>query len=216
MFGQYFLLQYLPATPLPVGSSLRQDNQVARIDRPIVDQSCFQHVVVSRADNVVRLYVNGEEIGEVPTTSRVDVRNDGALTIGTSTCFSAGESPFEGLMDELRVYERALRRDEVALLYTRPDRILNERPRLFLGESIDVELNSPCGMSFQWSPTEGVSDPASPNPTITPTTAGTQTYTVRIEDSESFCTAVDSISLQVIDPDNLDCSQIFLPKAFTP
>ena len=53
-------------------------------------------------------------------------------------------------------------------------------------------------------------------PTITPAVAGTQAYTVRIQDAESTCIAQDSIVLQVVDPDELDCSQIFLPEAFTP
>jgi len=58
--------------------------------------------------------------------------------------------------------------------------------------------------------------PTDAEPMITPVDAGRQSYLVRITDMESNCTAIDSLVLQVIDPDALDCGQVFLPKAFTP
>ena len=213
-------LQFLSVRYVPLSRTLsvilQQNNQIARIDRPVRNGDCWQHIVVLRVGNRVRLYLNAEEIGEVGTTSRVDVSNDGELLIGSTNCRGNQEVPFDGLIDEVRVYNRALSINEVEGLYLAPDRILNDTRRLFLGESIDIDLNSNCGIIYEWSPAAGVSDITAAEPTITPVAAGRQSYAVRIQDAESTCTATDSIVIQVIDPDALDCSEVFLPSAFTP
>ena len=41
-------------------------------------------------------------------------------------------------------------------------------------------------------------------------------FRVRIEDNVSSCVARDSLVLQVIDPEELNCTTLFVPKAFTP
>ncbi|WP_115460942.1 lectin-like domain-containing protein [Winogradskyella aurantiaca] len=48
------------------------------------------------------------------------------------------------------------------------------------GETVIVDASIPSGVNYSWSPTEGISDPNSPNPFFTPST--TTTYTVTIED----------------------------------
>ena len=212
---QFFTIRYAPLTRT-LAVTLRQNNQQAQILYPITNDFCWQHVVVARQENGVRLFVNTEEVAEARTSSPVDISNEGGLTVGTANCLNPGESSFEGLIDELRIYNRALREAEVATLYLNPDRILNDTRRVFLGEVVPINLNSTCGVDFQWTPTEGVDDPNAQNPEITPREAGNQTYTVAIQDAESNCVALDSIPFQVIDPAELDCSQIFLPKAFTP
>ena len=212
---QFFAVTYSPPTAT-LSVIFRQNNQVAEVTRPIVNDFCWQHVVVTRAGTDIRLYLNAEEVGETTTTSRVDVTNAGQLRIGAANCSGPGESGFRGLLDEVRIYNRALNVLEVAGLYFSPDRILNTNNRIFLGESLPISLNSNCGINFSWSPADGVESPTDMEPTITPTVAGTQAYTVSIQDAESGCTAQDSIVLQVVDPDELDCSQIFLPEAFTP
>ncbi|OAV44094.1 LamG-like jellyroll fold domain-containing protein [Lewinella sp. 4G2] len=215
MDGKFFTLRYAPLTRL-ISLTLRQDNQEARIDHQITNENCWQHVVITRELNSVKLFINTEEVGEARTASRVDIENTGELTIGSTNCRNNGEVPFEGLIDELRVYGRALSTNEVAGLYLAPDRIQNDTRRIFLGEEVPIDLNSPCGVLFNWTPTEGVDNPAIAEPTITPVQAGTQSFTVSIEDAESGCVARDSIVLQVIDPELLDCSEVFFPTAFTP
>ncbi|TXF90108.1 hypothetical protein FUA23_07660 [Neolewinella aurantiaca] len=212
---QYFSVRYLPSNRT-VSVTLRQNNQEARIDYPIRNGNCWQHVVVLREGNRVRLYINGEEVGETSTSSRVDITNDGELLIGSTQCRINGEVPFDGLIDEVRIYVSALKLSDVRRLYLAPDQILNETTRLFLGESAEIELNSNCGITYEWTPTDGVVSSTDAEPTITPASAGRQVYTVRITDAESNCVATDSIAFQVIDPSTLDCAKVYLPKAFTP
>lgn len=214
---QYFTIRYAPLTRT-VSVTLRQNNQQARVDYRITNASCWQNIVVVRDANRVRLYLNGEEVGQSGTGSRVDIENDGELTFGSTNCRLNGETAFDGLIDEIRIYNRALRESEVRAIYEFPDRIRTTTRRLFLGESVPVALNSNCGVAFAWSGGQAgdIDSPAAQNPVIMPSTAGRQVYQVRIEDLESNCVAIDSIAFQVIDPNTLDCSKIFLPKAFTP
>ena len=213
--NQYFFVRYAPTTR-SVSVTLRQGNQEANLTYRIENSSCWQHLTVVRDELRVRLYINGEEVGETGTSSRVDVENNGDLLIGSVTCRSSAERAFAGLIDEVRIYDRALRDSEVAGLYLAPDRIVNTNRRLFLGESIDIELNSRCGTAYSWLPIDGVAFSNQPEPTITPVAAGQLTYTVTIDDAETGCVASDEITLQVIDPTTLDCNEVFLPKAFTP
>ncbi|SER08598.1 LamG-like jellyroll fold domain-containing protein [Neolewinella agarilytica] len=211
----FFTVRYAPVTQT-VSVTLQQNNQVARVDHRINNSDCWQNIVITRDENSLKLYLNGDEVGETRTSSRVDIENDGELLIGSTECRGNGETAFDGLIDEVRIYNRALRLSEVRSLYLSPDRILTTTRRLFLEEEVPIELNSDCGVAFAWSPTAGVDNPSAQNPTIKPVAAGRQAYQVSIQDAESNCIARDSIVFQVIDPATLDCSQIFLPKAFTP
>lgn len=212
---QYIHVRYAPITQT-VSVTLRELNEEARIDHRIDNGDCWQHLTVLRDENRVRLYLNGEEVGEAGTSSRVNVDNNGEIFIGSSSCLGNAETAFDGLIDEVRIYNRSLRDSEVRGLYEFPDRILTTTRRVFLGEEVPIDLNSNCGVGFTWTPAAGVDDPSADEPTITPVAAGRQSYTVQISDLESTCIARDSIVLQVIDPTTLDCSEIFLPKAFTP
>lgn len=214
-FEQFFYIRYAPASRT-LSAYLRQGNQEVRINHRIENSSCWQNVVLVRENRRVRLFVNTALVGDQGTTSRVDIFNSGELTIGSANCLLGNETSFQGLIDDLRIYNRALNFADVESLYTFPDRILNPDQRLFLGETLEISLNSNCGVAFQWLPTNGVSDVNVAEPDITPTIAGDQSYLIQISDAESGCVALDSIQLQVIDPSTLDCATVFLPKAFTP
>jgi len=212
---RFFAVRYAPVSRT-VSVSLRQNNQLAQINYTIRNGDCWQHLTIARNDNRLRLYLNAEEVGEISTTSRVDIENTGDLLIGSTECRTPGEISFDGLIDDVRIYRRALLPSEVRTLYLAPDRIFVTTNRLFLGESLPVDLNSNCGVTYAWSPAGDLDDPTIQNPTITPATAGRKSYEVLVTDMESSCIARDSLIVQVIDPSTLDCNQIFLPKAFTP
>ncbi|MBB4079457.1 gliding motility-associated-like protein [Lewinella aquimaris] len=212
---QYFFLRYAPAMRT-LEATLRQGNEAASLTHVITNTSCWQHVVLVRENTRLRLYLNGDEVADVLTSNRINIDNAGDLLIGNAACPEAGSSPFAGLIDEIRIYGRALPPAEVRELYVFPDRILTPPTLLFLSESIDISLNSNCGTAFSWTPQAGVDAPTDAEPTITPVAAGRRVFRVRITDDVSSCVATDSIALQVIDPNSLDCNQLFLPKAFTP
>lgn len=181
--------------------------------------SCWYHVVVVRKGGETILYVNGKEAGRVvsPGSQRVNLSNAEPLQVGRSACVLTED--FQGFMDEIRLYSRALKREEVEALYIRPDQILTglsadgtKDTIIFVGNSIQVALTNTCATNFQWSPTTGVDDPTSPTPILSPD--DTITYLLQFEDE--YCLVTDSIHVDVIDPTAVRCTDVFLPNAFTP
>ncbi len=70
-----------------------------------------------------------------------------------------------------------------------------------------------CATNFTWTPGATVSNVSIPNPILTPTE--TTRYSVTVLDKYG-CSSADTLLVTVIDPADLDCRSIFLPKAFTP
>ena len=178
--------------------------------------ACWVHVVVVRRAERVQMFVNGVPTPPQLTSSRIDLTNDGNLILGSSNCLRTNELPFDGLIDEVRLYNLALDDKEVLDLFFAPDQIVTPDTLLFLGSSVDIRLNSPCATSFNWTPSADVFNPSDPEPTITPANTGNQTFYLEMRDNVSTCTAVDSIRINVIDPNDLDCNAVYLPGAFTP
>ena len=211
----YLLIAYQPATRT-VTARLEAGGNTIVLRESLANQACWQHVALVRDLTAVRLYFNGRRVAEGNTPDRADVDNTGDLLIGASDCPATDGTSFRGLIDELRVYGRPLDDAEVAALYLFPDRVLTPPTQLFLGESVAVDLNSNCGTGFSWTPTTGVVAINQAEPTITPTEAGRRVYRVSISEDQTDCIALDSLVLTVIDPDDLDCTELFLPGAFTP
>ncbi|HMQ49241.1 MAG TPA: gliding motility-associated C-terminal domain-containing protein [Saprospiraceae bacterium] len=216
--GNEFYVRYFPESRTIEVTFLETFNQFATAFHIIDNTDCWQHITIIRESTQVRLYVNGEQEDVKGTANRINVFNDGDFTIGNSDCRSSQESAFNGLIDELRVYNRALDAREVRELYDAPDKIEKQSPivNVFLGNSIDMNITHTCATAFSWSPVNGVSDASSATPTITPAVKGEQPYTLSFIDPIGACVAEDVIILNVIDPDDLDCNAIFLPRAFTP
>jgi hypothetical protein len=75
--------------------------------------SHWSHLVVTRGARVTRFYVNGTA---TPNSSEVEPRLPTAFRIGAANC----ESPtrfFQGAIDDVRIYDRALAPEEVKQLY---------------------------------------------------------------------------------------------------
>ncbi len=211
-----FYVRYVPLTrTLNVFLGENQSKSVSFVEK-LDANSCWHQVTIVRQSTRVRLYINGRLRQELFTNSRINLLNDGPLIIGGSDCLGANETRFSGLIDELRIYFRALDELESRDLYNAPDMIINRDTLIYLGGSVQISLSNTCANSFSWSPAEGIDFPNNANPLITPTKPGVQTYTIRLADNVSTCVASDTIRINVVDPANLDCNTVFLPKAFTP
>ncbi|MEZ4985284.1 MAG: LamG-like jellyroll fold domain-containing protein [Saprospiraceae bacterium] len=210
-----FFVRYVPNSRT-LNTVLAQDeDKDVNLLHVVNNQQCWQHVAVVRDDTRVFVYINGELQSSLGTASRINLEAEGPLYIGGSECIGGIETPFSGMIDEVRVYNRALDDDEVAELYQAPDAILNPDEVVFLGSSVQIELSGTCGTSFNWVPGTDVASPTDAEPVITPSTPGIYTYYLQINDPSTTCTALDSLRLTVVDPNTLPC-QAALPKAFTP
>lgn len=79
----------------------------------------WTHVAATYDGSVMRLFVNGVARGSVPKTGSLDADESAAVWIGANPNESYG--PFRGLIDDVRVYGRALTEDDVAALVDERD-----------------------------------------------------------------------------------------------
>lgn len=209
-----FSIRYL-ANSRTVTATLSENSvKKVTVSGKINDDYCWQHVVLVRNARRVTLYINGVFQDDAETATIMDIGNNSPLLIAKSPCQGGQEIGFQGYIDELRLFGRALSGAEVSRLYVRPDQILTSDTLVYLGDSVAIKTSGTCATNFSWSPTAGIDNPSEIAPVIVPTEAGLHTYTLTIDDGS--CVATDAIQITVVDPDSLDCSQAFLPNAFTP
>lgn len=208
-----FAIRYASGTN-KIEAQLSQDaSRKTTVEGELPFEACWFHIVFIRRGNRSQLFIDGELVDERPAESRVNVDNNAVLNIANGECVGITDNRFAGLIDELKVYDRALRIEEVDILNVQPDRIQNDNAIIFLGSSVDVNLGNTCADRFLWTPSIGLNDQRIPEPIITPTQEGVFTYQVSLTDE--FCTSTDTFQITVIDPENLPC-EAQLPSAFTP
>lgn len=173
---------------------------------------CYHHIAFVRRDRELFIYYDGVQISKSPSSAFVSIENNGILTLGGSPCQANGQVPFNGVLDELRLYNRALTSLEIVELNSPIDEITSPDTVLFTGTSFMVRLPVTCASSIQWSPSTGVSDVNIAEPILGPMT--TTSYNVEMD--YGFCLATDQIHIQVADSSDLDCDKVFFPSAFSP
>ncbi len=182
------------------------------ITHPIDLNACWQHIVLVKNEKVLTLYLNGRRIVEEENSQVISVANKGTLSLSNSPCIGINQERFEGAIDDLRFYNRALSFQESLELYTRPDEIITQDTTILLGAGVEIRLSESCAQSYQWFPTNGVSNSNAPDATLSPQV----TTAYQLNFNLLGCTVYDTIQVTVVDPSNVDCNEIFLPKAFTP
>ena len=82
----------------------------------VLDVDVWYHVVgvYSLADGYIRTYIDGELDRELETTEALGA-SPGSFMIGCEP-FSSGQYNFNGVMDDIRVYNKALSEDEARYL----------------------------------------------------------------------------------------------------
>ena len=182
--------------------------------------SCWQWVVIIREGLTTFLYINGELKDQKSADSRVNIFNENVLTVGKASC-GLFDVNFKGVLDDLRFYNRALERSEIAELNYYPDRIANASfsgdTLIFKGSSVPVRLTDACIEDYNWTPAEQVCDGCTAVTEAEPDLFPQETTTFLVSMTDTLgCEAFDTLRVTVIDPDTLDCTVAFLPKAFTP
>lgn len=78
----------------------------------------WKHIVLVRNGIRAYTYVNGILVREGQRCSGVDISNNAVLSFSNSPCIlEGGATRFKGVLDELRVYDRALTETEIYDLY---------------------------------------------------------------------------------------------------
>jgi gliding motility-associated-like protein len=215
-----FSIRYIPNTK-SISVLVSEDETLnANFDVDLDQTNCWHHVCLVRDGTELLLYLDGVLKEKILKPSRIDLTNDNIdLVLGLSTC-TVTASNFEGVIDEFRLYDRALVEAQVEELYVFPDKIGNgfvdlsvgKDTILYLGNSIETFVTFSCANSVLWEPPFGVANVNDPSTILTPTES--ITYTLNFFDNYG-CIASDTFRVNVIDPETLDCVS-FLPNAFTP
>jgi len=182
---------------------------------PLPEDQCWYHIAVERRDRELRVYINGERVKRLTSTSRFNISNNFNLEIARAACPTTS-SNFQGFIDELNIFSGSLTLEEVEELYTAPDRIAEVAfPVVDAGEEVTLTVERTCANSFEWTPTESIV--AGLN-TFSPTVAPSEStvYNVEMGYPSSGCRSRDSVLIQVFNSTDFDCTQLFLPTAFTP
>lgn len=194
-----------------ITSALRQnDTLLVNVTADLDPNTCWQYITLVRSNTLYSIYVNGKLADSKSSAARIDLTANAVFKVAEPICTI--DKAYKGSIDEIRLYSRALNKDDIAALNLQPDRILTGDTIVYLGNSLQVLTSPTCSNNFMWSPANGVSDITAANPVITPTV----TTTYQIGFKYQACTATDTIRIKVIDPDTLDCNLIFIPNAFTP
>ncbi len=209
-----FWIRYSQKTNTISSSISENDTLIATVQAKLPANKCWYYITVVRSNTRYSLYVDGVLRDTKTSKARVNLTSTSPLKIAEPVC--PADQSFHGTLDELRFYSKALTADEINRHNLRPDEILNGDTLIYLGNSFQITTAQSCAQQFLWQPATGVSDPTSPNPVITPTAPTTYLLTSVYTDATGGCTSIDTLSVHVIDPDTLDCDQIFIPNAFTP
>lgn len=211
-----FAIRYTPQSRILTVELSENPSKQTILETTLGTTKCWNHVAIVRSGSVSSLYINGVLEVTENVVSRIDLTNNASLGIGEGPCVGITDNRFKGVIDELRVYNRALDDDEVLGLFEpiAPNNIVTSDTTIFIGNDIQIVSSSSCTDFYSWTPNLEMDDPSIPDPLISPTDS--RVYTLSFTSNELGCTSQDSIRVTVLDPDNLDCTQIFLPKAFTP
>jgi gliding motility-associated-like protein len=206
-----FWVRYAAKTHRLTSGISENDTLLVTVTAELDEAPCWQYITLTRSNTRYSLYVNGTLRDSKTSSARIDLNTTAILKIGEPVC--ALDQTFRGAFDELRFHSKALSEDEIQRYNRRADQILNSDTLVYLGNSFQAFTTDFCVRDFTWSPAASVSDPTSGSPILTPTAP--TLFTVQFEYEEN-CLAYDTLFVNVIDPDTLDCNQIFIPNAFTP
>ena len=87
---------------------------------PDLKETVWLHFALVREGIYARTFINGQLQKEGRRCSGVDLTNEAVLSFGNSPCIQQSRVVrFKGVLDELRIYDRALSDKEIADLYAR-------------------------------------------------------------------------------------------------
>jgi PKD repeat protein len=186
------------------------------VDSDSVDDGQWHHLVLKQDDTNVYLYVDNNLLGSTEYSLSGTVDPDINLSIGGFPITSCSpDDNFEGLIDEVRIYNRSLSTTEIQQLYTISAPTPNVAPTASITASsttgtspLTVTLDSSGSTdsdgsiaSYSWSTSDGQTATGS-TASLQFTTAGSHTVTLTVTDDDS-ATGTATETITVTEPANL-------------
>lgn len=176
------------------------------VTAPLPSTDAWSLVVATYDGAWMRLYVNGTEVGKVAATGAIPTTTDD-LFIGASSATAPESEHFAGLIDDLRIYSRALTAMEINALIGFPTvtittpttnsvALTGVPANLHLIGSVSAALQQ----GLQWSKVSGTGTVTFSQPNSTDTTAQfsqTGTYVLQLTSSNAAGTGSAQVTVGV-------------------
>ena len=217
--GQRFLGVRISTVQKFVETKLK-DPTGQQILKANLNKRCWHHIVITRTEQYLTTYVDGVLANRQNTTSTLNIGSSAPLTLAEHVCLDNSLVRYQGLVDEMLVYNRALSPTEVADFYKPVDKIATRDTVVYVGTSFQAHITPTCANNFVWRSNDNtnlayLTGTTIPNPVITLPSDTTYTYYLDITHSTG-CRTTDTLNVSVVDPSKVGCQQALLPKAFTP
>jgi hypothetical protein len=141
-------------SPSPASNFYSQSNQVVPLN-----QWC--HIIMTYSQNTIKLYINNQLVGTAidPSITINTVGNSG-LSIGLSEQANGQWAPFDGSIDDIGIWNRALTSQEISTLYNGCQLSVNTQPtsqqiNIYNNAQFIVSSSDPSA-TFQWQTDFGV------------------------------------------------------------
>ncbi len=211
-YDQAYAIRYTPSSRTLTVDIAASDSVRTTFFEKLDPGTCWIHLVVVKGPRNHNIYVNGQLIATTPVDETMDITSPAALQVGNGPCIGSTDRRFNGWLDEMRFYNRVLTEEEVQGLYLAPDKIVTRDTTIYQGGTAILKSDPSCAMGYTWSPAEFV-DPVNSLSTVA-TPPETQTFTLSYQ--YGSCVATDTVLVEVINPEEIECGQVPMPNAFTP
>ncbi len=205
-------IRYIPISRTIEVDLIRTLGDRLSITAEVSEDRCWHHLALTKSGTNYSLFLDQDFIESKDQFTNYTFSDTSSVFIGFSPCTSTSESLFTGRIDELLIYDQAFNVNNLNSLNLNTDQIITENMTLFTGEGVQIETGGTCSNNFSWNPTVGLDDPNALEPFIIPPES--TEYVLSI--NHGSCQVMDTIFLNVITEEQLDCDQLLLPKAFTP
>jgi hypothetical protein len=127
------------------------DTWVGLVVPDVIIDSVWQHVAMSYDGVILKSYVNGVEVGSVNTSGNIN-KNTNILAIGANFFGSESSEYFNGILDEVRIWNTARTQAEIqANMY----RTIERHPNLVLNMGFESDYYDASGYGNRGTPVNG-------------------------------------------------------------
>ncbi len=210
--NNYFAIRYNPASQSIIVELGENENRVITTSQRLPTSQCWHMITLTKDRNTVRVFADTEEIFSESFTGIFETNNTSPFSIANSPCVGITDRRFIGVMDELRVYNRAIALSDIQNLYLFPEKIVPRDTVIYKGFEFTPRAGKSCAEIVDWSPSSGANPPDIWNPILSPLDTTTYIVTNVIEG----CVSTDTLTVIVIDPEKIPCKSIPMANAFSP
>jgi gliding motility-associated-like protein len=210
--NNYFAIRYNPASQSIIVELGENENRLITARQRLNPNQCWHMITMTKDRNTLRVYADTEEIFSESFTGIFETNNTAPFSIANSPCVGITDRRFIGMIDELRVYNRAINPSDIQNLYLFPEKIIPRDTVIYKGFEFTPRAGNSCAEIVEWNPATGVTPPDAWNPVLAPLDTTVYLVTNILEG----CISTDTLTVIVIDPETVPCNTIPMANAFSP